>query len=131
MNLKEINTNLLVMKNIKLILVVTCVLIQFLLEGCTFLSGKNIVISNEKVLSDVSKIFKNTRFYKAEFLGELKLWKLYYIGEKGEPRLVYYDPIRHYLFFGELWSINGTSLTGEDIAREEAQFNKLKVGNSK
>ncbi|MEM1672834.1 MAG: hypothetical protein QXT86_12370 [Archaeoglobaceae archaeon] len=89
-----------------------------ILSGCSLVNVKP-QFSDKEVLEKISNTFKNTKFHKVEFQGNFELWRVYYRGKDNELKILYYEPSRGYLFFGEIWTVNGTSITANDIESEE------------
>lgn len=79
-----------------------------------------------EVLREFTNIFKNT---KVEHISESEIPGVYeiYIPKKdGGVQIIYYYPDKKLLIFGEIWSVNGTSLTGEKVTN----YLLLKSNNS-
>jgi len=103
---------------IRILFFISCFCLLFILSACS-LVNVNSVSNDKEVFEKIRNTFRNTKFYGVEFQGNFELWKVYYKGKDGDLRIFYFDPKKEYLFFGEIWTINGTSITGLDIESKE------------
>lgn len=69
----------------------------------------------ETIKSDFQLIFKKTRVVEVKPSEIPGIYEIYYEGD--HPGIIYYYPDKKILIFGEFWSINGTSFTGEKLEK--------------
>lgn len=73
----------------------------------------------EMVAERFSKIFRNSKVLGAKETEIDGLYAIFLLGKGDEIKVVYFYPEKGLLFLGEIWTINGTSLTGEQILEFE------------
>ncbi len=95
-----------------------------------FLSGCS-GVKVDVVKSEFEGIFRNTKVFAVKESEVKGLYEIYVgsdsEGSKENVNVIYYYPSGKVLIFGEIWSLNGTSLTGErrvEFLRERLRKNK-------
>jgi len=76
----------------------------------------------ESVAKEFSEIFRNSRVLGAKEAEIDGLYAIFLLGRDDEIRVVYFYPKKRLLFLGEIWTIDGTSLTGERIFEFEKEL---------
>ena len=71
--------------------------------------------SPHMVQQELSKIFGNTQIIRVEESEIKGLYEVYYNGTY--PGIIYYYPEKRLIIFGEIWTLNGESITGKKLAR--------------
>jgi len=71
--------------------------------------------SPHMVQQELSKIFGNTQIIRVEESEIKGLYEVYYNGTY--PGIIYYYPEKRLIVFGEIWTLNGESITGKKLAR--------------
>lgn len=80
----------------------------------------------EAVAEEFGRIFRNTKVLGADETEIEGLYIIFLLGKGDEIKAVYYYPMKGLVIFGEIWTINGTSLTGNQISDF---IEKLKASN--
>jgi len=93
----------------------------FFLSGC----AARPIMPPEEVKSQVQGIFKNLRVVEVKPSEVPCLYEVYYNGTN--PGIFYFYPEKKLIVFGEIWDVNGTSLTGEK--RNQFLEKMLEKGN--
>lgn len=91
---------------IRKIAFLTC--LSFLIVSC---AGSN--LSTEKVALELKETFSKTEIVRVSESEIPGVYEVYYRGIY--PGIFYYYPPRKIVIFGEFWSVNGTSITGERL----------------
>jgi len=88
--------------------------------------------NTSQVKEEIQSIFKNTRIDEVKPSEIPGVYEVYYTGMY--PGIVYYYPAKKIIIFGEFWSVNGTSLSGEKLVKflEEkgVDYGKTRPDNS-
>ncbi len=95
-----------------------------LLVSCSGLTDKSY-----SVRSEFQTLFKNVNVVEVKESEIPNVYEIYYVGEN--TGMLYFYPEKKILIFGELWDINGTSITGEKLLKffeKQAGTNKKAGG---
>ena len=84
----------------------------FAVFACVSCAGS---YSPRMVQQELSKIFGNTQIIRVEESEIKGLYEVYYNGTY--PGIIYYYPEKRLIIFGEIWTLNGESITGKKLAR--------------
>lgn len=76
----------------------------------------------KSVAEGFSRIFRNSKVLGAKETEIDGLYAIFLLGKGDEVKVVYFYPKKELLFLGEIWTINGTSLTGEQILEFEKEL---------
>jgi len=84
-----------------------------ILTGLLFLSGCAVrpVMPPEEVKNQIQGVFKNLKVVEVKPSEVPCLYEVYYNGTN--PGIFYFYPEKKLIVFGEIWNVNGTSITGE------------------
>lgn len=74
------------------------------------------------VAEGFSRIFRNSKVLGAKETEIDGLYAIFLLGKGDEVKVVYFYPKKGLLFLGEIWTINGTSLTRERILEFEREL---------
>lgn len=83
---------------------------SFILLSC---SSKDFSLVCEKFTTT----FPNTKVLRVDVSPLRNVYEIYVETATGRPTIIYYVPEQDLIIFGEVWTTNGTSLTGERIER--------------
>jgi len=70
--------------------------------------------SPRMIQQDLARVFRNTQIIKVEESEIEGVYEVYYNGTF--PGIIYYYPRKHLIIFGEIWTLNGESITGKKLA---------------
>lgn len=90
-----------------------------------FCYERPLLSSDIDVKSEVESIFKNTKFVEVRKFDVTDLYEVYFVRDKCKGiGVFFYSPSKKLVILGEVWSINGTSVTGKIIRDLEKKSEK-------
>ncbi|MFN4131713.1 MAG: disulfide isomerase DsbC N-terminal domain-containing protein [Caldimicrobium sp.] len=96
-------------------------ILTVVLFGCGVKFSNSYFFNDEVVRKEFEKVFKKVKVLEVKESEVDGVWEVWYERDGGVD-VIYYYPKKRYLIFGEIWDVNGTSLTGEKRVEKELKL---------